>query len=30
MTEKDAILKLIDEKPAEAAMLIKTWLAEDD
>ena len=30
MTEKEAILKLIDEKPAEAAMLIKTWLAEDD
>ena len=30
MTEKDAILKFIDEKPAEAAMLIKTWLAEDD
>ncbi len=30
MTEKDAILKLIDEKPADAAMLIKTWLAEDD
>ena len=30
MTEKDAILKFIDEKPADAAMLIKTWLAEDD
>ena len=30
LTEKDAILKFIDEKPAEAAMLIKTWLAEDD
>ena len=30
MTEKEAILKLIDEKPAEAAMLIKTCLAEDD
>ena len=28
--EKKAILKLIDEKPAEVAMLIKTWLAEDD
>ncbi|MBR4382456.1 MAG: flagellar M-ring protein FliF [Selenomonadaceae bacterium] len=30
MTEKDAILKFIDEKPADAAMLVKTWLAEDD
>ena len=28
--EKKTILKLIDEKPAEVAMLIKTWLAEDD
>ena len=28
--EKKAILKLIDEKPADVAMLIKTWLAEDD
>lgn len=28
--EKRAILKLIDEKPADVAMLIKTWLAEDD
>ncbi len=28
--EKKAILRLIDEKPAEVAMLIKTWLAEDD
>ena len=30
ITERDAILKFIDEKPADAAMLIKTWLAEDD
>ncbi len=28
--EKKAILKLIEEKPADVAMLIKTWLAEDD
>ena len=28
--EKKAVLRLIDEKPAEVAMLIKTWLAEDD
>ena len=28
--EKQAILKLIDEKPAEVAMLIKTWLTEDE
>ena len=28
--EKRAVLKLIDEKPADVAMLIKTWLAEDD
>lgn len=28
--EKKALLKLIDEKPADVAMLIKTWLAEDD
>lgn len=28
--ERRAILRLIDEKPAEVAMLIKTWLAEDD
>ena len=28
--EKKAVLKLIDEKPADVAMLIKTWLAEDD
>ena len=28
--EKQAILKLIDEKPAEVAMLIKTWLIEDE
>ncbi len=28
--EKQAILKLIDEKPAEVAWLIKTWLIEDE
>ena len=30
LTEKQAILKLIDEKPAEVAWLIKTWLIEDE
>ena len=28
--EKAAVLKLIDEKPAEVAMLVKQWLSEDD
>lgn len=28
--ERDAILKLIDEKPEEVAWLIKTWLIEDE
>ena len=28
--EKDAILKLIDEKPEEVAWLIKQWLMEDE
>lgn len=28
--EKKAILKLIDEKPADMAMLIKQWLSEDE
>ena len=28
--EKQAILKLIDEKPAEVALLIKTWLTTDE
>ena len=28
--EKQAILKLIDEKPEEVAWLIKTWLIEDE
>ena len=28
--EKKAVLALIDEKPAEVAMLIKQWLSEDD
>ena len=30
LKEKQAILKLIDEKPAEVAMLIKTWLTTDE
>ena len=30
LMEKQAILKLIDEKPAEVAMLVKMWLAEDE
>ena len=30
LAEKQAILKLIDEKPAEVAMLVKTWLTEDE
>ena len=30
LREKQAILKLIDEKPAEVAMLVKLWLAEDE
>ncbi|MBE8951603.1 MAG: flagellar M-ring protein FliF [Quinella sp. 1Q7] len=30
LNQKQAILKLIDEKPAEVAWLIKTWLIEDE
>ena len=30
LNEKQTIMKLIDEKPAEVAMLIKTWLSEDE
>ena len=30
LREKQAILKLIDEKPAEVALLIKTWLTTDE
>jgi flagellar M-ring protein FliF len=30
LTKKQAILKFIDEKPAEAAILIKMWLTEDE
>ena len=30
LTEKQQIMQLIDAKPAEVAMLIKTWLAEDE
>ena len=28
--EKEAILKLIDEKPKDVALLIKNWIAEDE
>lgn len=30
LRQKKAILKLIEEKPAEVALLIKLWLAEDE
>lgn len=30
LEQKKAILKLIDEKPAEVAWLIKMWLVEDE
>ena len=30
LTEKQTLQQLIDQKPAEVAMLIKTWLAEDE
>ena len=30
LSEKQALQQLIDQKPAEVAMLIKTWLAEDE
>ena len=30
LSEKQQIMDLIDQKPAEVAMLIKTWLAEDE
>ena len=30
LTKKQAILKFIEEKPAEAAMLVKLWLTEDE
>ena len=30
LSEKQQIMELIDQKPAEVAMLIKTWLAEDE
>ena len=29
LSEREAIEKLINEKPAEVAMLVKTWLSED-
>ena len=30
LTEKQTLQELINQKPAEMAMLIKTWLAEDE
>ena len=30
LDEKQSILELIDTRPAEVAMLVKTWLAEED
>ena len=30
LTKRQAILKFIEEKPAEAAMLVKLWLTEDE
>lgn len=30
LTEKQRLMELIDARPAEVAMLIKTWLAEED
>ena len=30
LTEKQTLQQLIDQKPAEVAMLIKTWLSEDE
>ena len=30
LTEKQTLQQLIDQKPADMAMLIKSWLAEDD
>ena len=30
LSEKQAIMELIDTRPAEVAMLVKTWLAEDE
>lgn len=30
LTEKQQLMQLIDAKPSEVAMLIKTWLAEDE
>ena len=29
LSEREAIEKLINEKPAEVAMLVKTWLSEE-
>jgi len=29
LSEREAIEKLIREKPAEVAMLVKTWLSEE-
>lgn len=30
LTEKQQLMELIDQKPAEVAMLIKTWLSEEE
>ena len=30
LDEKQTILDLIDTRPAEVAMLVKTWLAEEE
>ena len=29
LTEKQTLQQLIDQRPAEVAMLVKTWLAEE-
>ena len=30
LSEKQQLMQIIDQKPAEVAMLVKTWLAEDE
>ena len=30
LTEKQQLMELIDQKPAEVAMLIKTWLSDEE
>jgi flagellar M-ring protein FliF len=29
LTEKQTLQQLIDQRPAEVAMLVKTWMAEE-